>query len=918
MPYNYAGLGGTRVQNDLRVMGVYSGTSTAVFTSPMSSYPGGRSIAGQISSYSSTFPGAATDGFCYPLSTKTFAELYQQGGWACYWRAMNWTANSCTSAPIWDGQRYWLPTVSTITGNWIGQSTTGTDWNFVQVVGSQSGSSLNGYGIGFKGECLFTDIIGGVSTVHYSQGPNLMQTRAISAGAFGIFGGASSATKVAFCGGSGRIWVNDTVDGPWTEFVVGSAQWNAVANIPGTQTWIIVGASSTIARSTNDLATAPVAASVGVATYQGVAASSTAVIAVGSTTMQRSTDQGVTWQPVTGLPVTVGTLVSAAYGNGVFVVGYLNSPNVLVSTDDGLTWTLQATNFFPALTSYVSSSVTDGVRFANGKFLVVASANTQSNYVMAQSTDGLNWELVMSALPNPNGANTQYGTQGVFCANNVNGSPSSSSLTTGFHVEPRPPTQNSMIFTYNVGANLTSTQPVVGPNQWHEYQVVARPATTVNEWNLTYVVDGVVIATVTTTAMGGSNAQKVPWFTIARSAAFTYTQDVVFLDFPLDQDPGLLGPDLRIYYDQPAVDVNTEWDPSIDGAHNAEMVAVRGITNASTFVMEAGAPKTDQYSMQATNVPVGHSVLSTKTDAYFGRMQSGVNAVVTVGIDQNGTVLDSPVVSVNSPLNSWTYASKQQDLNPQTNSGWTRNDLNSMQQRISRVAPSAGGDPNWLNVGALLHFDGTSGATTTVDSSSFANPVTLVGSAVLSTNQMKFGATSLGLNTTGGSSDFVQVTNSPSITLGTGDFTVEMWVYQTVAKTGSNGSYMFASNISASSIAAFAIRTASTGALQFWQISTGSALWTSTALIPLNTWTHVALCRSGTAVTGFINGAVAATGTNGQNFDRTEPMAIGTGGSAAPVTDRWNGYIDEVRVTKGVARYTSNFTVPTQAFPNFY
>jgi hypothetical protein len=70
----------------------------------------------------------------------------------------------------------------------------------------------------------------------------------------------------------------------------------------------------------------------------------------------------------------------------------------------------------------------------------------------------------------------------------------------------------------------------------------------------------------------------------------------------------------------------------------------------------------------------------------------------------------------------------------------------------------------------------------------------------------------------------------------------------------------------------------------------------------------------------FINGTQSgSTYTDANNYGATAPLGIGTywNGSSPVTTDTLNGYIDDVRITNGIARYTANFTAPTQAFPVF-
>ena len=90
---------------------------------------------------------------------------------------------------------------------------------------------------------------------------------------------------------------------------------------------------------------------------------------------------------------------------------------------------------------------------------------------------------------------------------------------------------------------------------------------------------------------------------------------------------------------------------------------------------------------------------------------------------------------------------------------------------------------------------------------------------------------------------------------------------------------------------------------------------TSTGTISGTTWAHIAVVREGTGTNQtkiYINGTNDGTATVSTDFNQTNSMYVGadrTGGSAL------NGYIDDLRITKGYARYTANFTAPTSAFP---
>jgi hypothetical protein len=90
----------------------------------------------------------------------------------------------------------------------------------------------------------------------------------------------------------------------------------------------------------------------------------------------------------------------------------------------------------------------------------------------------------------------------------------------------------------------------------------------------------------------------------------------------------------------------------------------------------------------------------------------------------------------------------------------------------------------------------------------------------------------------------------------------------------------------------------------------------SAAAVSQGVWHHVALVRYGNTLTTYVDG-VAGTPADctGISFgDSGFTVQLG-GVNNAPYDAPLNGYIDEFRVTKGVARYTGSFTPPTQAFP---
>ena len=205
----------------------------------------------------------------------------------------------------------------------------------------------------------------------------------------------------------------------------------------------------------------------------------------------------------------------------------------------------------------------------------------------------------------------------------------------------------------------------------------------------------------------------------------------------------------------------------------------------------------------------------------------------------------------------------------------------------------------------MLHNDGTDASTTIVDSSLSPHSPTVVGNAQLDTAQKKFGTASLLCD---GSGDYVTVPDSADWDFGSGDFSLECQIrFNTVA--GNQG--IFTREISGSSY--FYIAWESGNKIRFRDY--GGTYDSSFAWITpvADTWYHLAISRSGNSIRCFIDGIqIGSTQTfTGSFIDRAVPLQIG----AFPVASYWfNGWIDEVRVSKGIARWTANFTPPTSAY----
>ena len=206
---------------------------------------------------------------------------------------------------------------------------------------------------------------------------------------------------------------------------------------------------------------------------------------------------------------------------------------------------------------------------------------------------------------------------------------------------------------------------------------------------------------------------------------------------------------------------------------------------------------------------------------------------------------------------------------------------------------------------ALL-LSGTNGVI--VDSTG-KNDIITVGSAQVSTSVVKYGTGSMYFN---GTTDYVITPASSSFTLSSGDFTIEAWIYPLAYGSSVCGGNIFGTVNGTQAGYSFNLGESQT---RMRLISNGTGAWADNLVATtgpaLNTWSHVALTRKGNLISIFVNGAVQGTTTVASTFNLTG--TVGTSGYFTEGTNpRYiNGYIDDLRVTKGVARYPSNFTVPS-------
>ncbi len=183
------------------------------------------------------------------------------------------------------------------------------------------------------------------------------------------------------------------------------------------------------------------------------------------------------------------------------------------------------------------------------------------------------------------------------------------------------------------------------------------------------------------------------------------------------------------------------------------------------------------------------------------------------------------------------------------------------------------------------------------------NILETVGDAKISTAQYKYGIGSIVFDGTG---DYIKSASSNLNILGGGDFTIEFWLYPN--NTTSAYRALVSSENYPVTTGGWSLYQNGT-AIEFWLTPGSSVTINATSAITASTWQHLALCRASGTLRLFINGTSVASVSNSTSLTGQQ-IWIGDNNGGDYF---FNGYIDDLRITKGYARYTSNFTPPTAA-----
>lgn len=225
-------------------------------------------------------------------------------------------------------------------------------------------------------------------------------------------------------------------------------------------------------------------------------------------------------------------------------------------------------------------------------------------------------------------------------------------------------------------------------------------------------------------------------------------------------------------------------------------------------------------------------------------------------------------------------------------------------QEGAGAAPSGGNDANTV---LLLHMNGANNSTTFTDSAiGGAAPHTVTRNTTkIDTSQSVFGGASAKFVAADG--DPLTLDGSSDFAFGTGDFTVDFRVrFATLVSYN----WLFDTRAGASTAVVLYVDGPSL-TLRFYD---GTADRITGAVVTTSTWYHVAIARSGTSTKLFIDGTQSGstyTDTNNYTVGASRPY-IGVRGTAGDLG--LDGWMDELRVSKGIARWTTTFTPPSVAY----
>ena len=344
----------------------------------------------------------------------------------------------------------------------------------------------------------------------------------------------------------------------------------------------------------------------------------------------------------------------------------------------------------------------------------------------------------------------------------------------------------------------------------------------------------------------------------------------------------------------PIIFADVAWNPSVDTWYHIACVLDRELATDETRFYVDGI----QVGASDTTANATATIFQGATNVWIGGYGGGTNDWV------NGNIAN---VRITKGVARYTanFTPPQQSYPTTTNA--TSSGITKSRPRNVQKA-----DPDFSSVVLLAPFSGEDGDTTSTDLSNSAHTLTFAGNADLDGINRKYGFTSAYFPATG-SNSYVDTNSTADLALGTGDFTIELWVmFETITLGTWQGLLDQRANGVPTSVHP-AIYLSSTDNLNYYV--NGDVRITGPTKASLNTfqWYHVAVCRASGTTKLFVDGVQSGSDYTDSNNYLQERVRIGGLGNDTGYPAK--GWIENVRVTKGVARYTTTFTPPDRAFP---
>ncbi|MFZ2633053.1 MAG: LamG-like jellyroll fold domain-containing protein [Desulfosalsimonadaceae bacterium] len=234
------------------------------------------------------------------------------------------------------------------------------------------------------------------------------------------------------------------------------------------------------------------------------------------------------------------------------------------------------------------------------------------------------------------------------------------------------------------------------------------------------------------------------------------------------------------------------------------------------------------------------------------------------------------------------------------------NDGNEVNESYTSPSDAASRPDTLLSKSKLyMYSDTTDGSTVFTDSSPVARTVTVSGNTQHAGSSMFGGSTAMSFDGTG---DYLKAASSSDWNFGTGDFTIDLWVNFASVPDAFDGVF----SASKASVGGYLMNIYN-GTLQWYSPATG---WMDTGLTPaVGRWNHLAVVRFGNTVKIYVDGVMKVSKTcTGSINSESDGLVLGR---LYTNYDGYNfgGYMDEVSVSKGFARWTADFTPPNHPAP---